>query len=452
MIRKYYMAEAGEGGGGEEKKKYKGAPEGYVPQTSLQRKNWNDLLDAMQKEGLAGSSKLDAPDSTDAVKFLEKYNTENPDKAIDPKTIPFIQYEQKALRSGEEFPGTTGSQLKTLRTQMSPDYLKRDVAEVGSPFGSALSREYYPSFSKGGKDYGTDIEGYVKDSFVPPIPASEGLIPLPDFKNAKSRGQFASAFKKKYSNIFQDVPEKIQYAIGDFPLNVNQTPRAGKSTSKEIVQKYGKQYDIDPALLYTSFMAEGGSGLYKSEATGLDTRNRKPGEYGYQGFYGDKEFPINGPESFGFTTFSDRFPELVKGGYLPKNFEKEFRGKKGAGEFGQDDFKSVESAMQGKAALMKFSRDEVDEWAKKHDIQLSPKAREFFMLAAFNGGEGGFQKRMLEYKKEGLLEGDKFLNKRPQNEDKVKGTTADVWGHVVPRLRLREAMKSEKQFEDENNE
>lgn len=433
-MRKYYMSE--EGGGGGEKKKYKDAPEGYVPQTSEQRKKWNDYLDAVNKEGGSNSD----------GGFLEKYNKENPDKAIDPKTVPFIQYEQKALRSGDSFPGMTDSQLKVFRQQLNPDYVKRDV-------DSGISKAYYPTLKKGDVDYGTDIDGYVKDN----LSGGKGgkndgdeIIPLPDFKNAKSRGQFTSAYKKKYGDIFKDVPSSIQYAIGDIPLNVNQIPRAAKDTSKNIVQKYGKDYDIDPALLYTSFMAEGGSGLYKSEATGLDTRNRKPGEYGYQAFYGDKDFPVNGPESFGFTTFSDRFPELVKGGYLPKNFENEFRGKKRAGEFGQDDFKSVESAMQGKAALLKFSRDEVDDYAKKHGVELSPKAREFFMLAAFNGGEGGYRKRMLEYKNQGLLEDDKFLKSRPQGEDKVKGTISDVWGHVSPRMRIRDSLKKEKQFENDN--
>jgi len=444
------MAEEGEGGGGGggTPAPPKDAPKGYSTRTPKQRKDWNTFLDYLQKEGVAGSKDLDATDRNVGLDALRKFNKENPDSSIDESSIPFIQYEQKALRSGQEFPGVDAGRLKVLRQQMSPEYLQRQTADVGSPFNTALSREYYPTFSKGDKEYGTDMEGYVKDAFTTESPKKgEGLIPLPDFKSEKSRGQFATAYRKKYGNIFEDVPIQIQYAIGDIPLNVNKVPRGAKSTSKEVVQKYGKEYDIDPALLYTSFMAEGGSGLYKSEATGKDTRNRKPGDYGYQGFYGDKEFPINGPESFGFTTFSDRFPELVKGGYLPKGFESEFRGKKGAGEFGQDDFKSVESAMQGKAALLKFSRDEVDSYAKKHGIELSPKAREFFMLAAFNGGEGGYMKRMLEYKKEGLLDDDKFLKKRPQYEDKVKGSTADVWGHVIPRLRISQSLRSEQLFE-----
>ena len=266
---------------------------------------------------------------------------------------------------------------------------------------------------------------------------ASGAIPLPDFSNAKARGQYATNFVKKYGDVFK--------GYGDTALNVNQIPRGGSSTMKNIATSAAKQYGIDPALLYTSAMVEGASGLFKSQATGLDSKNRKPGDYGYQDFYGDKEFPIHG-DSFGFTQMSTRIPDLIKQGYLPKGFEKNVRGKANEGQFNSEDFKSAETAMQAKAALLKYHGDEVDREAKKYGLNLSPKAREFFMLAAYNGGEGAL-KRIKRYADAGLLKDDNFLVNRPASEERVKNTYADVWGHVAPRLKMRDAFKSEKLFE-----
>ena len=103
--------------------------------------------------------------------------------------------------------------------------------------------------------------------------------------------------------------------------------------------------------------------------------------------------------------------------------------------------------MKAKAAMMKFGEDKVKDFAKEHDIKLSDKAKDFFTLAWFNGGEGGFEHRMKEYNEKGYLKGDKFLNKRPPEEESVKGTKDDVWGHSVPRLHMRDNLKEQNLFE-----
>lgn len=262
-------------------------------------------------------------------------------------------------------------------------------------------------------------------------------IPRPDYGNSVSRLRYAQKFREKYGDHVQ--------GMADTPLNVNEVPRGGKTSAKNISTQMATKYGLDPSLLYSSAMVEGMSGLFKNKATGKDTRNRKEGEGGYQDFYGDKEFPVNGANSFGLNTIEERLPELIKGGYLPKDFAKNIRGKANEGQYSSWDFKDVESAMQAKAAILKSSRDEVDKFSEKNGIKLSPQAKDFFMLAVFNGGEGAM-KRMLQYQKEGLLEDDKFLSERPKSEEDKKGKTNDVWGHVVPRLKMSSALKKEGYF------
>lgn len=275
----------------------------------------------------------------------------------------------------------------------------------------------------------------------PTLNPMSGAIPRPNYTNQASRNQFLQNWEKRYGDL---------QGRGDTVLRVNDVPRAGSDTMKNLTTKMGNKYGIDPALLYASTMEEGASGLFKN-LTGTDTKNRKPGDFGYQDFYGDKQFPINGGQSFGFQTFAERFPDLVKGGYLPKEFASQFRGTRPAS--GDDaryadanNFKTADAAIQAKAAMMKYAQDYVKGEAKKNNINLSPKALDFFTLAWFNGGEGGVSRRLVPYAKKGLLENDKFLNQRPAQEEGVKNTKDDVWGHIVPRMKMRDNLKEQQLF------
>jgi hypothetical protein len=215
---------------------------------------------------------------------------------------------------------------------------------------------------------------------------------------------------------------------------------------KNISTKLGDKYGIDPALLYSSAMEEGASGLFKN-LNGTDTKGRKPGEFGYQDNYGDKAYPINGGQNFGLQTFADRFPDLVKAGYLPNEFASQFRSKNGpitqTAVLGANNFKTPEAAMQAKAAMMKQSYDNVDKEAKNKGIELSPKARDFFALAQYNGGEGGMERLMKEYSQKGLLKDDKFFKENP---DKGLQPNLDIWAHVAPRMKMADNLKEQKLF------
>lgn len=262
-------------------------------------------------------------------------------------------------------------------------------------------------------------------------------IPLPNYNDITSRGNYLKQWATKYGNL---------EGRGDTVLKVNEVPRGATDTAKNISVKYGKQYGIDPALLYSSAMEEGMSGLFKDKS-GVDTKGRKPTDFGYQDYYGDKQYPINGGQSFGFNTFTDRFPDLVKKGYLDKSFASNFRGSANEGQFNKADFKSTDAAMQAKAAMLKYHYDDVDSYAAHRGIKLSPKARDFFALAEYNGGEGSGHLLMHQYNEKGLLEGDKFLEKRPDEGDKKKPDNLDIWGHVTRRTKMANALKEQALFE-----
>jgi hypothetical protein len=278
-------------------------------------------------------------------------------------------------------------------------------------------------------------------------PVNPNLIPQPNYKDQASR----SAYLKQWAAKYGDLEGR-----GDTIMKLNEVPRTGSDTTKNIMVKAASNYGLDPALLHASAMEEGASGLYK-DLSGKDTKGRKPGDFGYQDYFGDKDFPVNGGQSFGLATFDQRFPDLVKGGYLPKEFASKFRGKNG--EFGANDFKDADSAIQAKAAMMKYHYDDTDSYAAHRGIKLSPKARDFFAMAEFNGGEGLGHSMMNDYHNNGYLEGDKFLQARPT---KGKGLTEASYGpkildgkvvdegayaHIARRLKMRDNLKEQHLFE-----
>lgn len=443
---KLYSPDVEEGVGGEEPKKKVDPPKGYKgPLPATKRKEWNDLLDYMQKEGVAGSSDLDKTDQQTGLSYLEKYRKDNPNTSLTKDDIPSIQYEQQQLRTGESFPGMSPEQTRVLRKQMNSKYLERSNSDSTSQFNSSLSRQYYPSFKSGDKDYGTDIEEYMKDFSTPKGEKERGKdkIPLPDYNDSTSRLKYAQKFKQKYGPLME--------GRGDTVLKVNEVPRGASDTAKNVSINSAKQYGLDPSILYSSAMEEGMSGLFKDKS-GLDTNHRKPGDYGYQDYYDDKEFPINGEQSFGLLTFVDRFPDLVKQGYLPKDFSKEFRGRESYQNshnmmLAEYNFKNVEGAMKAKAAILKYSYDDVSKYAKEKGIGLSKKAKDFFALAEYNGGEGTFHKMLSDYHANGLIEGDSFLKKRPTSGKGLKEDSyKKIYENVIRRIQMADALKNEGHF------
>lgn len=455
MIRKFYDI-MDESVGGEEKPT---APANYKTTTPQQRSEWNSFLD------YAGKKNVDFDkDPKVGANLMTEYKKTNPSFSLTPNDLQRIQYEHYQLRKGGSFGSLKPEQLKYLRQGLPESYLNRPVDTTGI-FTGNTAKLYYPQKTQGDRNFDTDIEGYINSKYgvVPinadktidtakaagPAPTTIGapinrapvtesnpnLIARPDYNNQASRNNFLQQWSKKYGDL---------QGRGDTILKLNEVPRGGRSTEEQIATDAAKKFGIDPALLHVSAFEEGASELFKDKS-GLDTKHRKPTDFGYMGDYGDKQYPINGNNSFGLPDFAKRFPDLVAGGYLPKSFQSQFRGLKNAGEFSENNFKSPEDAMTAKAALMKYGSDYVEKVAKKNGVELSPKQKDFFTLAWFNGGEGAVLSRIPKYKSKGYLKDDSFLDKRPE-EEKGKPDNLDVWGHVVPRIKRRDALKEQNFF------
>ncbi len=266
-------------------------------------------------------------------------------------------------------------------------------------------------------------------------------IPLPDYKDPKSRLAYAQAFRDKYG-------KDTLKGYGDIPLRVNEKPMYGSKTSKELAIQEAKAVGLDPALFYSSAMIEGQSGLY-SGATKTDK-----GEPAWKGNTGDKDFPISGLWGFGLDSFTDYYPSLVKKGYLPKDFDKQFKVWEGeGGPLGADAdpesamFRSTDAGIKAKAAMMRAFYDESDAYAKKKGYTLTPEQRDFFGLAHFNSGTHGYQ-MMDAYSKAGLLKNNDFLNKMPNIP--IAGVSPklhqQIYGNISPRLAAARGLKEEGLF------
>jgi hypothetical protein len=263
-------------------------------------------------------------------------------------------------------------------------------------------------------------------------------IPLPNYKDPVSRLDYAKQFTKKYGPLMS--------GRGDTPLRINEYPGTGTDafTSKQLAERVGSASGLDPALLYASAMEEGMSGLYPSKDNTVN-------------FSGNKEFPISGYINFGLDTFSDAFLNLVKKGYLPEDFNKNFVKKVHPPKEGDNkvavnsaDFKSLESALQAKAAMIRNTQDELGSFLDENKIALSDKARQFFNLVAYNAGIGNAQKMLKDYKQAGVLQDDAFLNERPKKGAGLKETSwSQPYENAIRRIKMSEALKNEGYFDDQ---
>ncbi len=275
-----------------------------------------------------------------------------------------------------------------------------------------------------------------KGKGAPIATKSPERIPLPDYNNPQSRLAYAHAFRQKYGDFAQ--------GRGDTPLRINEIPDTQTDTlnSKQLALKAAKIANLPPALLYSSAMEEGMSGIYNQKGTA--------------DYSGNEKFPVDGYVNFGLDTFSDAFPGLVKKGYLPADFKNQFVKKVAPARKGDNkipvnsaDFASADAALQAKAAMLRATQDELDAYTTKNKIPLSPKAKQFFTLLSYNAGSGNAQKMMQDYQKAGALTNDAFLESRP-----IKGGTlsekswATPYQNTIVRMKMADALNKEGYFDE----
>lgn len=403
-------------------------PNGYVPTNPQNRTDWNGFLDFLNKQ-----KDVNTQQDPNAVNtMMGEYKKQNPNFSITPAMLPAIQYEQQQFRKGATFSGLNPDQLNMARTGMSPNFINQT-----DPYKS-----YYPQFKVGGQDFGTDVEGYAKfkagdaqpasASPTQPVqqqavaqPASQpaGAIPLPNYDDPKSRIRYLQTAKQKYGNILQ--------GRGDALIHVNETPEGGVDTAKDSATKAATKLGLDPALLYTSAMEEGMSGMFAGKDGKVDASD-------------SDKYPVDGFHNYGLDNFHDQFKTLVAKGYLPKDFdyEKSVNTNENGQKVNSANFKTPDDAMQAKAAYVKMEQDDIENYAKKNNIQLSDKAKQFFTLVNFNGGEGTGHRMIDYYNKKGLLQGDKFLTVAPEEGLRL----APSWKNVTPRMKMADILKKEGLF------
>jgi hypothetical protein len=265
-----------------------------------------------------------------------------------------------------------------------------------------------------------------------PEPSPPTRIPLPNYSDPESRLRYAQTFTQKYGPLMS--------GRGDTPLRINEIPAWGKGKAKDLAIAASQKLGLDPAVLYSSAMEEGMSGIYPHVFKGRE----KDGLLVQSS--GNKDYPVSGYINFGLDNFADAFPGLVKKGYLPPDFQNQFMKSREINEkkmpVNSANFKNPESALTAKAAMMRASRDDIDEFASKNKIPLSPKARDFFTLIHYNAGSGSAQQMLQSYNSKGYLKGDTFLNKQPD------ASWGGPYENVIRRLKMAEALRNEGYFDD----
>lgn len=271
-------------------------------------------------------------------------------------------------------------------------------------------------------------------------------IPLPDYKDPASRLAYANAFRDKYG------PGMLK-GYGDIPLRINEVPAWGSASSKQLATQEANRLGLDPALFYASSMVEGQSGLYKDDKGLVKTT-------------GDKDYPVSALWSFGLDSLPERMPGLIKKGYLPGDFSNSYKmWDKPGGPWGEqynDEsimFKNADAGIKAKAAMMREYYDELDEYANKKGVKLSPTQRDFFGLAHFNSGKHGYE--MLDaYKNAGLLKDDSFIDKMPNvpipafnqfykgDTKKSAALHKQIYENVARRILAAKGLKAEGLFDD----
>lgn len=465
MIRKYYIDDDLSGGGGAPGAPT--APKGYTVTTPQQRTDWNGFLDYASKQQGAN---LTDPKSQAAL--LGQYKKANPNFSITANQIPNIQYEAYQLRKGDKFGNLGAKELGYIRQGLSPNYINADTANIG--------KLYYPQMAS----HGTDIEGYYNAKFnpnpsvdksaasAPPSPPSSvspvspatlgssaapavsppaaggsdvnapGITSNTGGKYAGVPAVYAShdSALKRTNQLAAQPGNEFLHGRADALIHAGFVPDTDTKSIKDSSRDAAKGLGLDPAMFYASTAEEGMTGLIPdkngNKVTGYPSHVDLDGKY-----------PVDGFTNFGLDHFHDQFKELVKRGYLPKDFDYQkatIKNPENGEVVNSGNFKSIEDATKAKAAFVRMEKDNLDGWSKTNSVKLSPAANQFFTFMAYNGGPGTAHKLIKYYQSKGLLEGDKFLQVAPPHEV----DRGDSYGKVLPRWKMAQLLKKEKIFDN----
>lgn len=208
--------------------------------------------------------------------------------------------------------------------------------------------------------------------------------------------------------------------IGDEIKKLSSKPMPyDNKSSLDIVRSVAKRTGVDPALLYSSAFQEG-----------MNKAIARPDEVSeaYNNAKVSTDYPVDGFYNYGLDTFSDRFPDLVKKGYLPQEFQNQFKSYPAQNEAQKVNtaaFRNNEDALTAKAAILRDLQDRVTEKAKAKGIDLDPKGLNYLTLAFYNAKEKSASKLFDEYA--AAKDKDAFVD---NGQTSMKG----IHKNIAPRL------------------
>ncbi len=230
--------------------------------------------------------------------------------------------------------------------------------------------------------------------------------------------------EKPAKKVMVSVKKKDGDVIGDeMKILYNRPLRYDNNQpASQIVNSAAKKMGVNPSLLFSSSFQEG-----------MNKAIAKPDEvseaYLNANSKGDlKDYPVDGFYNYGLDTFGQKLDRIKK--YLPAGFEQQYKVYDAQNEKNMPiktvAFKNNEAALIAKSAMLKDVADTVDSMAVKKGIKLDDKARNYFTLAAYNGGEGNANQMM-----------DEYLKAKDKNDfiDNGRTTRQGVHKNISPRLK-----------------
>ena len=190
--------------------------------------------------------------------------------------------------------------------------------------------------------------------------------------------------KKPESNGSKKATDASEKIIIDRMLNRRKLPIDNK-TAREILSIVSNKSGVSMPFLAANAFQEGMNKMITKSAgkSNDDFLENIPHD-------SSEEFPINGYAYYGLDTFGTVAPELIKKGYLPKDFSFDTYGTQNEKkqEVTTANFKSNEDALMAKAAFLKHITDSVRDYATKKNVKLDPKTEEYLTMGGYNGGLG----------------------------------------------------------------
>jgi hypothetical protein len=294
-------------------------------------------------------------------------------------------------------------------------------------------------------NWGSVINGGLTalDSFIPE-PKNQPKVNRPLSYNPKPQGYGSQALYADGGTVDSGDPTPQVKKYGDYVsgreawLNWANKPLLG-GNFKDITTKAAQAEKLNPALLGASSLEEGVNQRIKSPDTVSEAyvNANKKGQL--------KDYAVDGFYNYGLDTFGDNYDTLVKKGYLTSDFKSNFIPYQAQNEKHQKintaAFRDDASAMQAKAAMLAYNRDQFNQYAQKKQVQLSPEAQDFFTLATYNGGIGNSQKMLDYYNQQGLLKDNAFLTKKPK-------LYAGIYDNVMHRMQGAQMLSGEHVFKN----